>query len=37
MFIENNTVGTTEITPVETEVAKSEKQEFATLVAESSR
>ena len=27
MSINNNTVGTTEITPVETEVTRSEKQE----------
>lgn len=27
MSINNNTVGTTEMTPVETEVTKSEKQE----------
>ena len=32
MSINNNTVGTTEITPVETEVTRSEKQESATLV-----
>ena len=33
----SNTVGTTEITPVETEVTRSEKQESATLVAGGSR
>lgn len=37
MSINNHTVGTTEMTPVETEVTRSEKQESATLVAGGSR